>query len=163
MICGELLAARPAPLGPEVIQRDGARDLAQPRLRRAAGGVEAVPEAKGALERRAGQVLRDATVAGEPGEVAVHVVEVLLGSLGERHLACSTPPAGRASQNSRTWFIEARPGSVGPASVQLADLADLVRVRALLLDPRHLEVRREVLQRRVREERAETLAHQSFE
>ena len=35
---GELLAARAPPLGAEVVERDGARDLAEPGLRRAARG-----------------------------------------------------------------------------------------------------------------------------
>src|SRR6478752_5031850 len=82
---GELLAPRAAALGAEVVERDGARDLTEPGLGRPARGVEAVPEPQRPLE---------------PGEVAVHIVEVLLGSLGKRHLTCSTPPAGRSSRNS---------------------------------------------------------------
>ena len=86
---GELLAPRAAAFGAEVVERDRARDLAEPGLRRAALGVEAVPEPQRALERRAGQVLGGGPVAGEPGEVAVDVVEVRLGSLGKGHLIVS--------------------------------------------------------------------------
>ena len=49
-------------------------------------GVEPVPEPEGALERLAGQLLGYEPVRGEPREVAVHVIEVLLGRLLERHL-----------------------------------------------------------------------------
>src|SRR3954454_17528129 len=54
-------------------------------------------------------------------------------------------------------------GSAGPAGVQLTHLPDLLRIRALLVDARHLQVHREVLERRVGEEGAETLAHHPFE
>ena len=57
---GELLAPRAAALGAEVVERDGARDLAEPGLRRAARGVEAVPEPQRPLERGSRQVLGDA-------------------------------------------------------------------------------------------------------
>ncbi len=63
---GELLAAPAALLGAEVVERGGARDLAEPGARRAAGGVEAVPEPQRPLERLADEVLGDEPVAGEP-------------------------------------------------------------------------------------------------
>ena len=56
---GELLTVRAAALGAEVVERDGARNLAEPGLSRAAGRVEAVPEPEGPLERRAGQLVGD--------------------------------------------------------------------------------------------------------
>src|SRR5436305_3235733 len=75
---GELLAPGAAPLAAEVVERDRARDLAEPCARRSARRVVAVPEPERALERLAGEVLGDEAVAGEPGEVAVDVVEVPL-------------------------------------------------------------------------------------
>ena len=95
---GELLAPRAPALGAEVVERDRARDLAEPGARRAAVGVEAVPEAQRALERLAGEILGGRPVAREPGEVAVDVVEVRLGGLGERHLSSHTPPVDEPSQ-----------------------------------------------------------------
>ena len=92
---GELLAPGAPALGAEVVERDGARDLAEPGAGGAALRVEAVPEPQRALERLAGQVLGRRPVAGEPGEVAVDVVEVPLGGLREGHPPVTTPPGGR--------------------------------------------------------------------
>ena len=84
---GELLAAHAPALGAEVVERDRARDLAEPGAGGAAVGVEAVPEPERPLERLAGQVVGGGPVAREPGEVAVDVVEVRFGGLGEGHPA----------------------------------------------------------------------------
>src|SRR4051794_22321916 len=46
---GELLAAHAATLGAEVVECDGSRELAEPRARRSARGVEAVPQPQRAL------------------------------------------------------------------------------------------------------------------
>ena len=73
---GELLAPRAPALGAEVVERDRARDLAEPGAGGAAVRVEAVPEPQRPLERLAGEVVGGGAVAGEPGEVAVDVVEV---------------------------------------------------------------------------------------
>ena len=54
---GELLAARAPALGAEVVERDRARDLAEPGAGGAAVGVEAVPEPQRPLERLAGEVV----------------------------------------------------------------------------------------------------------
>jgi len=89
---GELLPPGPAALRAEVVERDGARDLAEPGARRAAPRVEPVPEAQRALERLAGQVLGREAVSGEPGEIAVDVVEVRLGRLREARHTSYTPP-----------------------------------------------------------------------
>ena len=82
-----------------MVERDGARDLAEPGAGGAAVGVEAVPEPQRALERLAGEVVRGRPVACEPGEVAVDVVEVRFGSLGESHLGRTTPQLGFMSHN----------------------------------------------------------------
>ena len=166
---GELLAPRAAALGAEVVERDGARDLAEPGPRRAARGVEAVPEPQRALERLAGQVLGDAAVAGEPGEVAVDVVEVRLGSLAKAssHVFYA---AGRPTRHTRTCS-ERRVTQASGLHVRSASSARAARAASgsppafgpLLLDPRHLEVGGEVLERRVGEERAEALAHLALE
>src|SRR3954454_22301777 len=100
MRSGELLAARGTPRGAKVVERDGARDLAEPCPRRAACRVEAVPQTERTLERDAGQLLCGITVGREPREVAVDVVEVGLRGLLERHLTCCTPPGG---DPSRPW------------------------------------------------------------
>src|SRR5579885_3016871 len=55
------------------------------------------------------------------------------------------------------------PFRLRPAGVEVAELPDLLRVGAALVPSGHLEVRREVLQRGMREERAEALAHLAFE
>src|SRR5579872_5139538 len=91
----KLLAAHAAPFGAEVIERDGARDLTEPRARRSPPLVEAVPQPQGALERLSGQVFGDEAVAGEPGEVPVNVVEVPLSRLREGGHTCTTPPGPR--------------------------------------------------------------------
>ena len=59
----ELLAAAAAALGAEVVERDRARDLAEPGASGAALRVEAVPQPQRALERLAGQILRGSAVA----------------------------------------------------------------------------------------------------
>src|SRR5262249_31711640 len=91
---GSLLAAQPSPLRAEVVERDRACELAQPRTWRAAALVEPVPQTQRTLERLGRQVLRDHTVAGEPGEVAVDVVQMTLGRLSEAP-ARHTPPRAR--------------------------------------------------------------------
>src|SRR4051812_40619885 len=93
---GELLPAHAALLGAEVVERDRARDLAEPGAGRAALGIEAVPQPQRPLECLGGEILGDEPVAGEPGQVAVHVVEVPLCRVSERH-ARPTPPAPVAS------------------------------------------------------------------
>src|SRR5207245_6840274 len=98
----ELRLAGAPPFGAEVVERDRARDLAEPGLRGAAFRVEAVPEPKRALERRAGELVGGRSVAGEPGEVSVDVVEVRLGSLRKSHLTRCTPLGGRTSQPATT-------------------------------------------------------------
>src|SRR4029077_21212312 len=75
---GELLAPDAALLGAEVVEGHGACDLAEPRTSRAAPWVEAVPEPQSPLDRLAGQVVGRATVAGEPREVSIDVVQVRL-------------------------------------------------------------------------------------
>ena len=74
-----------------MVERDGARDLAEPRARGAALGVEAVPQPQRALEGLRGKVLRGEAVACEPGEVAVDVVEMPFGCLREGHARCTAP------------------------------------------------------------------------
>src|SRR5207253_5156056 len=88
----ELLALHAPPLGAEVVERDRARDLAEPGADRPAPLVEAVPEPQRALERLAGEILGGEAVAGEPGEVPVDVVQVRLGRLREARHAVYTPP-----------------------------------------------------------------------
>src|SRR5439155_21913980 len=88
---GPFFAAQAPALGAEVVECDRAGELAEPRPRRAAPLVKAVPEAEGALEGLRREVLGDEAVAGEPGDVAVDVVEVPLGRLREAH-AWHTPP-----------------------------------------------------------------------
>jgi len=94
---GELFAVGAPALGAEVVESDGARDLAEPGARRAAARVEAVPEAQCALERLAGEVVRSGLVPREPGQVAIDVVEVCLGCLRKRHLTGHTPPVDELS------------------------------------------------------------------
>src|SRR5436190_1186235 len=60
-----VLAADASPLRPEVVERDRAGELAEPGSGAAAGLVEAVPEADGALEGLGRQILREAAVAGQ--------------------------------------------------------------------------------------------------
>src|SRR5947209_8315816 len=107
---GELLAPRAPPLRAEVVERGRARDLEEPGAGRAALGVEAVPEPQRALERLAREVGGRGAVAREPGQVAVHVVQVLLCRLREGHLARSTPPGGRASHPGEPGSLR-EPGS----------------------------------------------------
>src|SRR5205823_12463204 len=135
----ELLSARPPAFGAKVVEGDGARHLAEPCALGAPAGVEPVPEPQRALERLAGEVLGRRPVTGEPREVPVDVVEMGLGCLRERHLTRSTPPPGVLSH---------------PARVQIAELPDLVCVRAALVLARDLEVRAEPLERGVGEEGA---------
>ena len=78
----------------EVIERDRARNLAEPRARRTAPFVKAMPELQRPFEGLAGEVLGGEAVAREPGEVAVDVVEVPLGRLRESGHAADTPPRG---------------------------------------------------------------------
>src|SRR5207249_9966678 len=58
----KFFAAQASPLGAEVVERDPARELAEPRPRRAAPLVESVPQAEGALERLRREVLGDEAV-----------------------------------------------------------------------------------------------------
>ena len=92
---GDLLAARAALLGAEVVERRRPRDLAEPGAGRAALRVEPVPEPERPLERLAGQILGREPVAGEPDEVGVDVVEVALGgfarSWSRRPYAAGSP------------------------------------------------------------------------
>src|SRR5581483_11028234 len=104
----ELLASCAPAFGAEVVERHRPRDLAEPGAGGAAGGVEPMPEPQRALERLGGQLLRDEAVGGEPGEVAVHVVEVRLGGLREGHLHTFTPPR-RPSSHFRAK-VGVRPG-----------------------------------------------------
>src|SRR5919197_5687285 len=106
--CDELLAPCPPALRAEVVERDRARDLAQPRLSGAARGIEPVPEAQRPLEGGPGQLLRDPAVAREPGEVAVDVVEMRFGGLGKRHLTRCTPPTGGMSQKCYRESVSVR-------------------------------------------------------
>src|SRR5262249_53471624 len=99
----ELFAVKAPPLGPEVVERDRPRDLAEPGARRAAALVEAVPEPKRALERLPGEVLGEEPVAREPGEVAVHVVEGALGRLGESGHTRDARPVHDLSHNRATF------------------------------------------------------------
>src|SRR4051794_8475602 len=94
---GELLAPHAAALGAEVVEGDRARDLAEPGPGGAALRVEAVPQPQRALERLAGEVLGHEAVAREPREVAVDVVQVALGGVGEAH-ARPTPLRPLASR-----------------------------------------------------------------
>ena len=83
-----------------MVERDGARNLAEPGALRAAARVVAVPEPQRALERLAGEVLGEEAVAGEPDEVAVDVVEVALGRL-PRSRSCRSYAAAAASASQR--------------------------------------------------------------
>ena len=82
-----------------VVERNRPCDLAEPGLSGAAGRVESLPEAECALERRTGQLVGHGRVAREPGEIAVDVVEVGLGSLRKGHFMGHTPPGGCWSHN----------------------------------------------------------------
>src|SRR4051812_1110327 len=95
-----VLAADASSLGPEMVERDRAGELAEPGPGAAAGLVEAVPEADGALEGLGGQILREAAVAGQVGEVAVDVVQVLRRGLLERGHRRSYAAGGRGVTGS---------------------------------------------------------------
>src|SRR5438105_2306980 len=84
-----------------MVEGDRAGHLAEPGARGAALRVEAVPEPQRPLESLPCQLVGRVAVAGEPAEVAVDVVEVALGSLGEGHLAPHTPPPGMGSHSTR--------------------------------------------------------------
>ena len=75
-----------------MVERGRARHLAEPGAGRAALRVDPVPEPQRALERLGGELLGRRAIGGEPREVAVHVVEVVLGSLGERQLTPHASP-----------------------------------------------------------------------
>ena len=78
-----LLAPAAALLRAEVVERRAAGELAEPGARRGAPRVEAPPAAKRPLERLGGEVFCEVWVSGHVEQVAVDVVEVLLGHAGE--------------------------------------------------------------------------------
>src|SRR3954454_3247250 len=161
---GQLLAPGAAALAAEVVERHRARDLAEPRAGRPAPRVEAVPEPQRALERLARQVVRSRPVAGEPGQVPVHVVEVRLGCLGEGHLhVVRRRPAFRHTAMGGRSGLPAARALAGPTGVQLAQLSDLVRVRAGLVLAGNLEIGAQMLERGMSEEGTQALAHRAFE
>src|SRR5207249_7781625 len=97
-----------------------------------------------------------------------------LGSLRKARHTLHTPPAApHVTPFSPSYNLSlgrfGAAGSAGagllrrPARVKVAQLPDLGCVRALVVGARHLEVGGELLERRVREERAEALAQLAFE
>src|SRR5436190_2238785 len=90
-----LLAAQPAFLGTEVIERDTPRDLAEPRTRGAATRIEAPPGAERLLERLRRELLGDGAVAGEEQQVAMHRVQLRFGDGGKRRSRRSKCRQGR--------------------------------------------------------------------
>ena len=83
-----------APLGAEVVERRAPRELAEPGSRRGAPRVEAPPATQCALEGLGGEVFGEVWVSGHVEQVAVDVVEVLLGHAGEAPLLAEGSPAG---------------------------------------------------------------------
>jgi len=79
-----LLAPTAALFAAKVIESGRSCDLAEPSALGAAGGVEAVPEPDGALERLGRKILSGLRVAREVEDVAVDVVEMPSGGVGER-------------------------------------------------------------------------------
>lgn len=81
-----LLAPRPPPLAAEVVERDRASELTESSPGATPLLVETVPQPHLTLERLGSQVFREAAITRLVHEVAVHIVEVPLGSLPQsRH------------------------------------------------------------------------------
>ena len=103
--CSRPAAARappPAPracggarLGAEPVERGRARDREQPGPRRSAARVELPPAPERGLERLARQVLGEGPVLRQVEQVAVDVVEQLLGDGGERRRRGLRPGGAR--------------------------------------------------------------------
>src|SRR5205085_6048501 len=74
-----------------------ARDLAQPGAGAPPGRVEPGPRTKSSLERLGGQFLRGRAVAGQVDEIAVDVVQMLLGNRGKPGHVVNTPPGALSS------------------------------------------------------------------
>jgi len=78
-----------------VVQGGSAGELAEPGSRRAAPRVEAAPALERALEGLGGEVFGQMRVSGHVQQVAVDVVEVLLGHGCEAPLVAELSLAGR--------------------------------------------------------------------
>src|SRR5436190_7923590 len=78
-----VLATEPPRLRPEVVERSGARELAEPGSGGPAPRIEAAPAAQSALESVDREVFGEGVVGGQVHEIGENVVEVLLGDGGE--------------------------------------------------------------------------------
>jgi hypothetical protein len=80
LVEGEPLFAPPAAgVGPEVVERGRASDAAEPGDRRRPSRVVAPPLLERLLERGAGQVVGEAGVGSEHEQVAIDLVQAVLG------------------------------------------------------------------------------------
>jgi len=77
-----------------VVERGAARELAEPRARRSASRIETAPATERSLEGLGGEVFGEVRVCGHVQQVAVDIVEVLLGHVGEAPLITECSLAG---------------------------------------------------------------------
>src|SRR5262249_36296585 len=86
-LCGiRVFPSLAASFGAEVVESRSARELAKPCARGPATRVEPAPAPECALEGLAGEVCGEVRVSGHVQQVAVDVVQVLLGHVGEAPL-----------------------------------------------------------------------------
>ena len=147
-----VLAPAPPVLGAEVVERDGARDRAEPGVRARPPRIEPRPGAERLLEGDARQLLRELAVTREVGEVAVDVGEMPLGGLREvgsslispdlrrrpRHRSHGGADAVRTPDHGRSG--RARRRAAGPAAAPARRDARLRRQLDSLEDVRLVDL-----------------------
>ena len=108
-----------------MVERRGAGELAEPRLRRPPAGIEAAPATQRSLERLSGQVLGHSSVSRQVEQEGVDRVEVLLGDLSEArlrhpHASYTAPAACGVTQACRPPATACPPNWLRSAAFTLA-------------------------------------------